>query len=157
VTITIPYPDTNRDGIVDGTNIPASKLGIFWYNEKTGRWEEVSKGGVKAKVSHFSLYGIMAKAMATDLSSVRIYPNPYIPKEKTGLLYFDGLTNKATIKIYTLDGMLTRTIEKDDVTDKKSWDGKNDGGEDVASGIYFYVITNPSGDRPAIGRFLLVR
>ena len=159
VTITLPYPDANRDGIVDGTNISASKLGIFWYNKDLMRWEEVTVGGgaLTANVSHFSIYGIMAKGMASDLSSVKVYPNPYIPGEKTGKLYFEGLTNRATVKIYALDGTLVKTIEKDDVSEKKDWNGKNESNEDVGSGIYLYVITNSSGDKPATGKFLLIR
>lgn len=72
-------------------------------------------------------------------------PNPFIPSEnsKTTINY-DIMTNEhVTLNIYTVSGELVRRL----VDEPKSaglwsaeWDGKNDAGENVASGIYIYHI-----------------
>jgi hypothetical protein len=65
ITISIPYPDENNDGIVDGTNIDENTLIIRWYNEAKGEWEPLydsvvypNENFVRAKVNHLSLFGI---------------------------------------------------------------------------------------------------
>jgi len=171
VRISIPYPDVNRDGKVDGCNVPAGKLGIFWLNEKTGKWEEVSAGKLtasglaqadaadgtlEASVSHFSIYGLMVKGMATDLSSVKIGPNPFKPATVPNIT-FDGMTNGATVKIFNLAGELVFSAEDTDNNGIVTWDGTNAAAEEVASGVYYYAITDANGNKPATGKFLLIR
>jgi PKD repeat protein len=65
ITISIPYPDENNDGIVDGTNIDENTLTIRWYNEDKGEWEPLydsvvypDENFVSAKVNHLSLFDI---------------------------------------------------------------------------------------------------
>ncbi len=65
VTVTIPYDDTDNDGIVDGTNIPEKDLKLWWYNTTTGKWEKIAdtevdttNKKVKVKVGHLSNFAI---------------------------------------------------------------------------------------------------
>jgi len=67
------------------------------------------------------------------------FPNPF----RGGTVAFaipPSLQGAATsIKIYTLDGTLVRTIAG------LSWDGKNTEGANVASGTYIFVVTTSAG------------
>jgi len=86
----------------------------------------------------------------TELDRVYAFPNPFIIKygsERLGFNY-DG---KATIRIFSSGGEIVRTMPIN-----ISWDGKNESGRDVASGVYLVLITNEEGE---VGRckVLLVR
>jgi hypothetical protein len=48
VRITVPFPDANGDGIVDGTSVPATALSLLLYDDDSGRWssaEALDPGG----------------------------------------------------------------------------------------------------------------
>jgi hypothetical protein len=69
------------------------------------------------------------------------FPNPFNPSTT---IKFD-LKEKGfvTLKVYNVAGQLVRTLvsgEKDANTYTVTWDGKNDRGGAVASGIYFYKM-----------------
>lgn len=171
VTITIPYEDTNQDGIVDGTNINEKSLKIYYLDEADSQW--VLVGGVvdsqnntvSAEVSHFSVYRLMATSeVSENLDNVVVYPNPFKPNDgnaRTGTwsqgIIFGNLTSRATIKIYTIAGELVRELEKPPATGgEKVWDGNNEKGKKVASGVYLYLITNPQGDKK-LGKLAVIK
>lgn len=54
------------------------------------------------------------------------------------------MPEKATIKIYTLDGALVKTINKNDTkTTFVDWDIKNEKGIPIASGMYLVHVNIP--------------
>ena len=75
------------------------------------------------------------------------YPNPFNPE--TWIPYQLAQSADVTISIYTIDGTVVRTLNLgykssgfyQDKIVAAYWDGKNDIGEPVASGIYFYTLT----------------
>ena len=78
------------------------------------------------------------------------YPNPFNPE--TWIPYRLAEASDVTLTIYDTKGGLVRRLEMGHqlagyYTDRGNaayWDGRNDGGESVASGIYFYVLATPS-------------
>ena len=70
---------------------------------------------------------------------------------------FDNLTGEALIRVYSANGELLRSFEKT-TADGNSilWDGKNDSGRNLSSGVYYYLLTAPNGDR-AKGRIAILR
>jgi len=82
----------------------------------------------------------------SDLSAVRAYPNPWRSDAHDGLpVTFDRLPQGSTIKIFDLAGRWVRTLAGGSII--QTWDLTNDGGKKVASGLYFYVVTDPQGDQ----------
>ena len=75
------------------------------------------------------------------------YPNPFNPE--TWIPYQLANTADVTLHIYAVDGTLVRTLSLGHkgigVYQSRSravyWDGKNEVGEPVASGVYFYTLT----------------
>ncbi len=64
IIISLPYPDENQDGIVDGTNISEDTLTVNWFNENTNQWEAIydsvvypEENIVSARISHLSIFG----------------------------------------------------------------------------------------------------
>ena len=71
------------------------------------------------------------------------YPNPFNPE--TWIPYQLARHSDVTITIYNFKGELVRTIPLGNQTagsylKSAYWDGRNDSGEHVASGVYFYTM-----------------
>ena len=87
------------------------------------------------------------------------YPNPFNPE--TWIPYQLAEPAAVNISIYSADGKLVRTLALGHlaagVYHNKSraayWDGRNELGETVASGVYFYTLT--VGDFTATGKMLI--
>ena len=75
------------------------------------------------------------------------YPNPFNPE--TWIPYKLSKAAEVTVDIYAIDGSLIRTLtlghQPAGTYQSKSraayWDGKNEVGEPVASGVYFYTLS----------------
>lgn len=97
-------------------------------------------------------------AVAEDaLEDIRIVPNPYYAYSKYETSKLDNriiitnLPQTVTVRIYTINGTLVRTLEKDDDTITfLEWDLKNQSRVPIASGMYIYHI-----DAPGIGETIL--
>ena len=83
----------------------------------------------------------------SDYNNLKIFPSPFlIPSHKKMIV--DGLVYNSSMKIMTLDGLVIRDIDSNGISvdgDQLSWDGKNNSGEYVSSGVYLLAITNNSG------------
>jgi Leucine-rich repeat (LRR) protein/mono/diheme cytochrome c family protein len=89
------------------------------------------------------------------------YPNPFNPE--TWIPYQLAEPAEVTIRIYAASGVLVRTLavgyQPVGIYQYRSraayWDGKNEVGESVASGIYFYTLT--AGDFTATRKMLIMK
>ena len=87
------------------------------------------------------------------------YPNPFNPE--TWIPYQLAQPAAVTVSIYATDGKLVRTLvlgsQSAGIYQSRSraayWDGRNEVGEPVASGIYFYKLT--AGDFTATKKMLI--
>jgi hypothetical protein len=96
--------------------------------------------------AHFEAYA----AIPEKFELLQNYPNPFNPE--TWIPFKLAKTGDVSIKIYNIAGQLVRTLElghkeAGSYTVKERtayWDGKNDFGETVAGGVYFYHIKSGS-------------
>ena len=87
------------------------------------------------------------------------YPNPFNPE--TWIPYQLAEPAEVTIRIYAVDGSLVRVLSLGHQatgsyqtrTRAAHWDGRNNFGEPVASGVYFYTLT--AGDFTATRKMLI--
>ena len=87
------------------------------------------------------------------------YPNPFNPE--TWIPYQLSEPAEVTLRIYSVNGILVRTLALGQMSagiyQNRSraayWDGRNDVGEPVASGLYFYTLT--AGDFTATRKLLI--
>jgi hypothetical protein len=85
-------------------------------------------------------------ALAAGLDAARVYPTPWKSNLHSGLpITFDGFTVNSTVKIFTIAGNWVKTLPSSNVS--TTWDLKTDSGEDVASGLYLYLIEDDAGDK----------
>ena len=81
-----------------------------------------------------------------------VFPNPFVPDR--GALVFANLTESATIRIYNLAGQVVRTLVEDSKDGGLEWDGNNDRGRTVESGVYYFTVS--SGKESVRGKFAVV-
>lgn len=103
---------------------------------------------------------VEAITLSVSLQEPRVYPSPFNPsKASGGTLKFSELSSGSVVTILTVSGKRIRTL-KGVVRSRLEWDGKNEGGKDVAPGLYLYIIETygANGDKKTVkGRFGLAR
>lgn len=145
------YAVTWFNAVVDITSIP-SHTTIFTMSEPGG-----------ASVDEPVYPGNPARVAVPVLGKVTVVPNPYNPDAPYGRGAFPGppriqftkLPRKARVFIYTVAGDLIRILDKADnpAIDAVDWDLKNDGGENIAPGIYMYRVI--AQNETTVGRFVV--
>jgi len=80
-----------------------------------------------------------------NLTGLVVYPNPFESAKGHTRVTFQALTEEVIIRIFALSGELVRKAELA-FQYSWDWDGKNMNGEDLARGIYIWVVTNAAGE-----------
>jgi|GEM_PF-1416864 len=153
--VTLFFPDVDNDGIVDGTDIQARRLEMYSSHSSAGPWTrdlssevDLANKKVIGRTTHFSYFALFVP-LATNITSARAYPVPWKPgtggrfDSPAGVdgIIFEGLTDNAVIRIYTITGQLVREL-KLSASDlgQKVWDGRNEAGKKAGSGVYLAHI-----------------
>ena len=87
--------------------------------------------------------------------AVKAYPNPYTYSEATPLKFYVNGDN-SSIEIYTISGALLKKLPATTPgSNTINWDGKNESGNVVKSGVYLYIAKDTAGTRK--GKFIFIR
>lgn len=166
ITITVTYSDTDIAGLDE------ANLVLCYYDAINSRWVEIpstvypSDNKIVGRISHFSIFRVFQRVPLASLNAVIAYPNPYYPG--SGSLFdnsvkgqgvvFSGLTSRAKIRIFTISGQFVRELEVSNTNGTVLWDTRNDNDENVASGVYIYLVTNPDeSSQKAKGKIAIIR
>jgi len=116
-------------------------------------WAGNAEGLVKAPKDVQVWQDTVWNVFRTFTSGTYAYPSPFSPLLSTGgvvrIHYKPREDGSVTIKIYDfgmnlvttlVDGMSMAEIEQD-----KEWDGRNDKGDIVTNGVYFFKVEAPGG------------
>jgi hypothetical protein len=162
--LSVPYADADGDGLLDGAGPPArvAALALYRLDEERSLWVRLpgstaSGGWVSAPLPHLSAYAL---ASAEDVSVARAYafPVPFRPNGpaagigpgRTGTaaagITFADLPSRATIEVFNVRGERVWRGEESDGDGSLAWNVRNSEGRPVVSGVYFYLVRNPSGD-----------
>ena len=106
-----------------------------------------------------NLEALLASRIPSETKLLLNYPNPFNPE--TWIPYQLSASADVSVSIYAVDGHLVRRLDLGHqavgVYRSKSqaayWDGRNEFGEQVASGLYFYTLT--AGNFSATGKMLV--
>ena len=175
--------DVNGDGKVDVDDIlavieavdAAGAPALAQANIETGSLQaaDVQRWIRDAKAANADPAGIAAlERLLTSLSRRDLpipketvllanYPNPFNPE--TWIPYHLAEAAEVTLTIYTVDGKVVRTLalghQSAGFYQSRSraayWDGRNEVGERVASGVYFYTLQ--AGDFAATRKMLIMK
>ena len=108
-----------------------------------------------------NLQRLLASLLPKKTALLPNYPNPFNPE--TWIPYHLAEPADVKVHIYAADGVLVRTLTLghqvagiyESRTRAAYWDGKNEVGESVASGVYFYTLT--ADDFTGTGKMLIVK
>ena len=108
-----------------------------------------------------NLENLLALLIPEETALLRNYPNPFNPE--TWIPYQLAETAKVILTIYDMNGQLVRRLAVGHQTAgmyrsrsrAMYWDGRNQLGEPVASGLYFYTLT--ADDFTATRRMLILK
>jgi len=86
-------------------------------------------------------------------NKVNVFPNPLFAfnpatsydnnNPDDPFVTFSNLPREVTVKIYTLSGLLIRTLSKNDQVPFLRWNLQNEAGLRVASGMYLAIVSSP--------------
>lgn len=139
--------------VKDALRQGANNIGLAGY--VPGGAKVLSNEGGAGRVNAFLALQYAIKGFLADFQGqekVVAFPNPFRANGSNKVFFAvppslqgDG----AKLKIYDVAGRKVRDVNA------ISWDGKNDGGNPVASGTYLFVYSNARGTRT--GRFSVIR
>ncbi|MEF3694075.1 MAG: C25 family cysteine peptidase, partial [Candidatus Cloacimonadota bacterium] len=84
------------------------------------------------------------------------YPNPF--NNSTTIDYKLSQPGRVSLEIYNLRGQLVRSLVNDSRSvgiHSANWDGRDENGRNIASGVYLYRLTSPEGSQTR--RMLIVK
>lgn len=99
---------------------------------------------------------------ASELKKVHVVPNPFVVSsgfEGLGaekMLGIYGLPKECTIYIFSFAGQLVFEIEHKAEEYSNNWEQITRNNQDLASGMYFYVVKIPEGEKYT-GKFLVIK
>jgi ligand-binding sensor domain-containing protein len=137
------------------TNLPSQVIRSVYVDDKTG----------DVYCSTLSGLAILRNNPFTtplpDLEKVTVGPVPFLINDQNNmLLYFRNLTGNSEVKILTASGRLVRTLSNTDrqeiLGSLAQWNGRNERGELISSGVYIYLITDETGNSTS-GKFMVIR
>lgn len=136
---------TNNSEILDNTILDIA------FDSPRGLTYLATTKGISIYKSPYASYGDRYKAL-------KIFPSPYkIPSAEP--MVIDELLQESEVKIMTLDGTVVRklTSSNGNVFGQQAfWDGRDENGHLVSSGIYLCLAFTPEGDA-TVAKFAVVR
>lgn len=141
--------------IVDGSTIFERKDNNTWYSEPT--ISDLDNDGV-LDCSFYSYtfpyngtykYEVYSTGVTTDMKETsprgfvlnQNFPNPFNPS--TIIRFTLEKSQQVSVEIYSVEGRLIRTLVQENLPEGSheiSWDGKDERGFNLPSGIYFYSL-----------------
>ena len=118
-------------------------------------------GSLAFKQGIKNLENLLASLIPEETALLRNYPNPFNPE--TWIPYQLAESAEVTLTIYDMNGKLVRRLavghQAAGMYQSRSraayWDGRNQLGEPVASGLYFYTLT--AGEFTATRRMMILK
>ena len=118
-------------------------------------------GSIAFKQGIKNLENLLASLIPEETALLRNYPNPFNPE--TWIPYQLAESAEVTLTIYDINGQLIRRLavghQAAGMYRSRSravyWDGRNQLGESVASGLYFYTLT--AGEFSATRKMLILK
>ena len=155
-TVTIRIPFTQEDLALAGVKNPL-ELEIYYYHTSTGEWVQLeiideNDQYIYVQVDQFCYLNI-AKSGVTGVNQnqqqivpednllEQNYPNPFNPE--THISFQVPAPNNIQIEIYNSAGQKIRTLVDETMSIGRYdviWDGRDDYGQTVSSGMYFYAM-----------------
>jgi len=144
VTIVIPYDEDELPAGVDEEDLHL----YFWDG---AYWQPVGNevvdtvnNTITVKVNHFTIFQAVGDTTPASALQFKVYltKNPFLRGGSTTFVFTLPKKGNVTLKIYDTSGDLVRTLIDNELYNagkaSKVWDGDNDFGNYVGTGLYLY-------------------
>jgi len=101
---------------------------------------------------------VLLKESKSNFSNIKIFPSPFIIPTQLPMV-IDGLMDESSVKIISLSGNIIKNIvlsSKNHNGYQVFWDGKDESGEYVSSGIYLVVMYTKTG-KSSVEKIAVIR
>jgi len=146
-TLQMLYQNSDNNDVVDGTSIEENTLSLFHWDGHNWRYfggkicdhtcsDASKKNTVRADVSHLGRWVLFASSGEPEVAAMRPLRTIITPATEDGIndyAEWAGLEVPFEIKIYNRRGRLIRKL-----IDIPRWDGDDEDGNVVESGVYIY-------------------
>ena len=123
----------------DNSPIASNNVQGVAFNPRTGEAFIGTTKGLSRFVTPYTL-------PKNDLSQLRVYPNPFLIGSGNEKLIIDDLARESSVTIFTESGRKIKSFPEEKVLGARiSWNGKDERGAFVSSGIYLVVVTTAEG------------
>jgi hypothetical protein len=172
--ITIRYADSDLD-IGYGIKGRESSLKVFHWNESSNQWEQIGgtvdtiQNEVSTAITDLGAYAAFTTELLTDVKDneqgsvipdrfelKQNYPNPF--NANTTIKFSLKTSEEVQINIYNVSGQKVRNLLEKKMPagiHQVIWDGKDDFGKEVSSGVYFYQVQ--AGDYKETKKMILLK
>jgi hypothetical protein len=160
------YPADKIKYIGQSAGQDMGKLGILFYDDNSwGSYQQTPPAGQNDGGTVKFMELTLAFPVANDDNNGGVpaitmlkqnYPNPFNPE--TTISFFLPKSGTAELGIYNAKGQLVRTLNNgllDSGEHRLVWNGKDNSGNNTASGLYFYKLT--ANGRSETRKMLLVK
>lgn len=127
----------------------SDKITSLAIDEKSGRVYVGSDAGLTS-------FDTPAILPVESFNGLNIYPNPLIIKDGNQVATIDGLIRDTDIKIVTASGRLIREFSSPGGR-IALWDGRDDNGNFVSSGVYIVIAFDKEGNNIETGKIAVLR
>ncbi|HHM02780.1 MAG TPA: T9SS type A sorting domain-containing protein [Caldithrix abyssi] len=163
LVIPLFYDDEDMERIADEYNeFEEAKIGLYQYVDENWRYVggRGRNGRVEAPVPGYGQYAVFynpkARAVPAGFTLAQNFPNPFNPT--TTIRYEVPSASRVTLTVYNMLGRKIATLVSGDQEAgfySVRWEGVNDRGVQVASGLYLYTLQ--AGHVRVSKKMLLVR
>ncbi|MCJ7645751.1 gliding motility-associated C-terminal domain-containing protein [bacterium] len=151
-SVSLSY-ETTGEGFVKGTSVRASQAGrnlaLFWFNGiewvKLGARTDADEQVLTIKTKKLGMYKNKESFAATEFTLNKVWPRIFTPNND-GLndeVYFqyDNPNEKGVVcRIFDVRGALVRQLDIGQTETSFAWDGEDQKGKVVPSGVYIYQL-----------------
>jgi hypothetical protein len=130
------------DWINDGS--PGNDLDAWWVAGRLNGSGQIPVSNVVDVVNYVTIP--YAPRPTPAVGPLRVTPNPMV--KSSTLEFVASSPGDAVVQVFDVAGRLVRTLVDQELPIGRHsavWDGRSDGGQVVANGVYFYRISTPDG------------
>jgi hypothetical protein len=145
---------TTASGVLS-SQTPAPSLSLAQWSLTPGLYTISVKASNGTTTSAAASQNVNLVNAATNGSTVRVYPNPWRKDKHSGHpVTFDQMTSGSDVKIFSVSGHKVKELNGS--SGSVTWDLTDDSGDQVASGIYIYLIKDSQGNKSE-GKLAVIR
>ncbi|MGH7496187.1 MAG: two-component regulator propeller domain-containing protein [bacterium] len=136
---------------IENSPLVSTVITDFAFNPNNGEVWISTTNGISRLRTPFT-------APKQDLSALSGYPNPFRLSAQGSRFVITNLVERAAVKIFTIDGSLVRTFALGEVPGAQvAWDGRDDKGELVPSGVYLFMAFVSETGASGVGKVAVIR